>query len=41
MEKDLFSELNISHKPALELLQKMGYTYLSPDECIFTKRFFV
>ena len=37
MEKDLFSELNISQKPALELLQKMGYTYLSPDECILQR----
>lgn len=37
MEKDLFSELNISQKPALELLQKMGYTYLSPGECILQR----
>ena len=37
MEKDLFSELKISQKPALELLQKMGYTYLSPDECILQR----
>lgn len=37
MEKNLFSELNISQKPALELLQKMGYTYLSPDECVLQR----
>lgn len=34
MNNDLLSELNISQKPALELLQKMGYKYISPDECI-------
>lgn len=33
MNGDLFSEFNISQKPALELLQKMGYTYISPQEC--------
>lgn len=33
MEKDLFSEFNISQKPALDLLQKMWYIYLSVDEC--------
>lgn len=33
MEKDLFSEFNISQKPALDLLQKMGYIYISVDEC--------
>ena len=33
MNGDLFSEFNISQKPALELLQKMGYTYISPEEC--------
>ena len=33
MEKDLFSEFSISQKPALDLLQKMGYIYISVDEC--------
>ena len=28
-----YSEYAISQKPALELLQKMGYTYISPEEC--------
>lgn len=29
----MYLENNISKKPALELLQKMGYTYLTPEEC--------
>lgn len=33
MDKHLYLENNISKKPALELLQKMGYTYLTPKEC--------
>lgn len=33
MNPTTFSEYNISQKPALELLQKMGYTYLPPEEC--------
>ncbi len=33
MDGSLYLEKNISKKPALELLQKMGYTYLSPKEC--------
>lgn len=33
MDADLYLEKNISKNPALELLQKMGYTYLSPKEC--------
>lgn len=33
MDSSLYLEKNISKKPALELLQKMGYTYLTPKEC--------
>lgn len=34
MDKGLYLEDNISKKPALELLQAMGYTYISPEDCI-------
>lgn len=34
MDKDLYLEDNISKKPAIELLQEMGYTYISPEDCI-------
>ena len=33
LDKSIYAEANISKKPALELLQAMGYTYLSPEEC--------
>lgn len=33
MDGNLYLEDNISKKPALELLQKMGYTYLTVEEC--------
>lgn len=33
LDKSIYSEANISKKPALELLRAMGYTYLSPEEC--------
>lgn len=33
MNYDAYLEDNISKNPALELLQKLGYTYLSPEEC--------
>jgi type I restriction enzyme R subunit len=33
MNKDLYLEKNASQKPALALLQAMGYTYLSPEDC--------
>ena len=33
LDKSIYSEANISKKPALELLQAMRYTYLSPEEC--------
>lgn len=32
MKKDAYLEDNISQKPALELLQKMGYIYIAPEE---------
>lgn len=34
MTKISFKEDNISKAPALELLQKLGYTYISPDEAL-------
>lgn len=34
MERISFKENDISHKPALELLQKLGYRYLSPEEAL-------
>ena len=37
MDGNLYLEDNISKKPALELLQKMGYTYLTPEECILQR----
>lgn len=33
MKSYTYNEFNISQKPALELLQKSGYTYISPAEC--------
>ena len=33
MDKNAYSEKNISQKPALELLQAMGYIYISPENC--------
>ena len=33
MNPDSFLEDNISKNPALDLLQKMGYIYISPKEC--------
>lgn len=34
MNRISFKENNISQKPALELLQKLGYQYLSPEEAL-------
>lgn len=34
MERISFKENDISQKPALELLQKLGYRYLSPEEAL-------
>lgn len=31
--KDPYLELNASQQPAIELLQKLGYTYISPEDC--------
>lgn len=33
MDKNAYLEVNASQKPATELLQAMGYTYLSPEDC--------
>lgn len=33
MEKTAYWEVNASQKPAIELLQSMGYTYISPEDC--------
>ena len=33
MNKDAYLEVNVSQKPAIELLQAMGYTYISPEDC--------
>ena len=33
MNKDLYLEVSASQKPAIELLQSMGYTYISPKDC--------
>ena len=32
-QSDLYLEDNISKYPAIELLCKLGYQYISPDEC--------
>lgn len=33
VDKDIYLEVNISQTPAIELLQSMGYTYISPEDC--------
>lgn len=33
-QSDLYLEENASQRPAIELLCKVGYTYLSPEECL-------
>ena len=33
MNKDLYLEVSASQKPAIELLQSIGYTYISPKDC--------
>ena len=33
MDRNAYSEANISQTPALTLLQSMGYTYISPEDC--------
>ena len=33
MDKNVYLERNASQSPAIELLQSMGYTYISPEDC--------
>lgn len=33
MDKNIYSERNASQNPAIALLQSMGYTYISPEDC--------
>lgn len=33
MEQSAYLEVNASQKPAIALLQSMGYTYISPEDC--------
>ena len=33
MDKNAYLEVNASQKPAIELLESMGYTYVSPEDC--------
>ena len=33
MDQTAYLEYNTSQKPAIELLQSMGYTYISPEDC--------
>ncbi len=33
MDKNVYLEVNASQKPAILLLQAMGYTYISPENC--------
>ena len=33
ISSDSYLEVNISQKPAIELLKTMGYTYISPEDC--------
>lgn len=33
-QSDLYLEDNISKYPAIELLEKLGYTYISPEDCL-------
>ncbi len=33
MDHNPYLEVNASQKPAIELLQSMGYTYISPEDC--------
>ncbi len=34
MEKNLYNEKIVSQQPAIDLLKKMGYTYISPTQCL-------
>lgn len=33
MDQNVYLEVNASQKPAIALLQSMGYTYISPEDC--------
>lgn len=33
MDQNAYLEVNASQKPAIKLLQSMGYTYISPEDC--------
>ena len=33
MDKNAYLEVNVSQRPAIELLQTMGYKYISPEDC--------
>lgn len=37
MNKDVYLEKNISKRPAIELLNKLGYTYISPKDCMIQR----
>ncbi len=37
MNPNLYNEINSSQAPAIELLQKMGYTYITQEECILQR----
>ena len=34
MYKDIMLEKNISQEPAIHLFEKLGYTYISPEDCL-------
>ena len=38
MYSDSMSERKISQDPAIELFQKLGYTYISPEECLMQRK---
>lgn len=37
MSSELYLEDNISKYPAIELLKQLGYTYISPDDCMLQR----
>ena len=34
MYKNMMLEKNISQEPAIQLFEKLGYTYISPEDCV-------
>ncbi len=38
MNQDSMLEKNISHEPAIEVFEKLGYTYISPSECLSQRK---